>query len=88
MFVKNCWYVAAHAQEITEALFARTLLDQAVIMWRTTGGSVAAWAALKCESRSSITGCVTLTHSCQVGEVVARRTGRPPGSPHSGHWPA
>jgi phenylpropionate dioxygenase-like ring-hydroxylating dioxygenase large terminal subunit len=39
---KNCWYVAAHAHEITDALFARTLLNQAVIFWRTADGQVAA----------------------------------------------
>ena len=42
MFVKNCWYVAAHAQEITEVLFARTLLNQAVILWRMADGKIAA----------------------------------------------
>lgn len=42
MFAKNCWYVVAHAHEIDDALFARTLLNQAVILWRTTGGRVVA----------------------------------------------
>lgn len=42
MYPKNCWYVAAHAHEITDALFARTLLNQAVILWRTSDGAVAA----------------------------------------------
>jgi phenylpropionate dioxygenase-like ring-hydroxylating dioxygenase large terminal subunit len=42
MYPKNCWYVAAHAHEITEALFARTLLNQAVIFWRTDDGKIAA----------------------------------------------
>jgi phenylpropionate dioxygenase-like ring-hydroxylating dioxygenase large terminal subunit len=42
MYPKNCWYVAAHAHEVTEALFARTLLNQAVIFWRTTDGRIAA----------------------------------------------
>ena len=42
MFPKNCWYVAAHAPEITDALFARTLLNQAVIFWRGADGRVAA----------------------------------------------
>ncbi len=39
---RNCWYVAAHAHEITESLYARTLLNQAVIFWRTADGNVAA----------------------------------------------
>lgn len=42
MYPKNCWYVAAHAHEITEALFARTFLNQAVILWRTEDGKIAA----------------------------------------------
>ena len=42
MFPKNCWYVAAHAHEITDALFARTILNQAIILWRTLDGKVAA----------------------------------------------
>ena len=42
MYPKNCWYVAAHAHEIDETLFARTLLNQAVILWRPADGRVAA----------------------------------------------
>jgi len=42
MYPKNCWYVAAHAHEITEELFARTILNQAVILWRGADGKVAA----------------------------------------------
>jgi phenylpropionate dioxygenase-like ring-hydroxylating dioxygenase large terminal subunit len=42
MFPRNCWYVAAHAHEISDALFARTFLNQAVILWRATDGKVAA----------------------------------------------
>ena len=41
MFPKNCWYVAAHAHEITDQLFARTILNQALIFWRASDGSVA-----------------------------------------------
>lgn len=42
MFPRNCWYVAAHAHEVSETLFARTFLGSAVIMWRTVEGSVTA----------------------------------------------
>ncbi len=38
----NCWYVAAHSSDITEALFARTILNQAVIVWRDASGAVSA----------------------------------------------
>ena len=36
MYPENCWYVAAHANEVTEELFSRTLL--AVIFWRGADG--------------------------------------------------
>ena len=42
MYPTNCWYVAAHAHEITDALFARTILGQAVVLWRGSEGTVAA----------------------------------------------
>lgn len=42
MYPKNCWYVAAHAHEVTGQLFARTLLDQPVIFWRTPEDGIAA----------------------------------------------
>jgi vanillate O-demethylase monooxygenase subunit len=44
MYPRNCWYVAAHAHEITDQLFARTILNQAVIFWRTAEGTLAALA--------------------------------------------
>ena len=42
MYPRNCWYVAAHAHEVTEALFARTFLDQEVVLWRMADGRIAA----------------------------------------------
>lgn len=42
MYPKNCWYVVAHSNELTDTLFARTILNQAVVLWRTTDGKVAA----------------------------------------------
>lgn len=42
MFPRNCWYVAAHAHEISSELFARTLLNEAIIFWRTADGEIAA----------------------------------------------
>jgi len=41
MYPRNCWYVAAHAHEITDQLFARTILNQALIFWRTADGAIA-----------------------------------------------
>ena len=42
MFPKNCWYVACHAHELADGLFARVILNQAVIFWRTAEGGIAA----------------------------------------------
>ena len=41
---ENCWYVAAHAHEVTDQLFARTILGQALIFWRIADGRIAALA--------------------------------------------
>lgn len=42
-YMRTCWYVAAHASEITPgALLARTLLDQRVVLFRDRAGTVAA----------------------------------------------
>lgn len=42
MFPRNCWYVAAMAHEVTDALFPRTLLDEPVLLFRRQDGSAAA----------------------------------------------
>lgn len=44
LWPKNCWYVAAHAHEITEELYARTVCNQPLIFWRQGDGTVAALA--------------------------------------------
>ena len=42
MFVKNTWYVAAWADEVTNRPFARTLLNEPVVLFRGITGKVAA----------------------------------------------
>lgn len=42
MFVKNAWYCGAWSSEITRTPFARKLLNEAVLFYRTEAGSVAA----------------------------------------------
>ncbi len=37
----NCWYVAAHATDLDNGLFARKLLNRELILWRTEEGQVA-----------------------------------------------
>jgi phenylpropionate dioxygenase-like ring-hydroxylating dioxygenase large terminal subunit len=42
MFLKNFWYVAAWAEELTTNPLARRILDQPVVLFRTEGGIAAA----------------------------------------------
>lgn len=42
MFLKNCWYVAAFADELGERPVARTLLDEPVVLFRTQEGRAVA----------------------------------------------
>lgn len=42
MFIRNAWYAAALSAEIKAELFARMLLNEKVVMYRTTGGTIAA----------------------------------------------
>ena len=42
MFLRNCWYVAAWATEITDNILGRTLLNVPVAIYRTANGEVAA----------------------------------------------
>lgn len=41
-FLRNCWYVAGHAEEIGEKPFARTLVEEQVVMFRTASGALVA----------------------------------------------
>jgi phenylpropionate dioxygenase-like ring-hydroxylating dioxygenase large terminal subunit len=42
-FVRNCWYVAAWANEVSDdALFHRTLLNESVLLYRTSTGKITA----------------------------------------------
>src|SRR4051812_40674516 len=42
MFIKNQWYVAGWASELTQQPLARTLLGEPVVMYRTASGEVVA----------------------------------------------
>lgn len=37
-YLLNCWYVAAHAHEVTREPLARTLLDQFLVLYRSENG--------------------------------------------------
>ena len=42
MFLRNCWYVAAWSDELGEEPLARTLLNEAVVLFRGRDGAPAA----------------------------------------------
>ncbi|HEY3752372.1 MAG TPA: aromatic ring-hydroxylating dioxygenase subunit alpha [Pseudonocardiaceae bacterium] len=43
-FARNQWYVAAYGTEITDGLFARTILGEPIVFYRTESGAVTALA--------------------------------------------
>src|SRR5207302_6359559 len=43
-FVRNQWYVAAYSSEIGRELFARTILGEPIVFYRTVAGEVVALA--------------------------------------------
>ncbi len=51
MFLKNCWYVAAEADEVNREPFARTICDEAVVFWRTEAGKAVAFEDRCCHRR-------------------------------------
>ncbi len=63
-FLKNAWYVAAHAGEINEGLIARTICNEQIVMFRTEGGEVAALQD-RCPHRF-----VPLSKGSRVGDSV------------------
>lgn len=44
MFVCNAWYAAAWPEEVGRSLLPRRILDEPVLLWRTTEGEIAAIA--------------------------------------------
>ena len=42
MYLRNCWYIAALPEDVTDAPVGRVFLGEPVVMFRTSDGSVAA----------------------------------------------
>jgi len=63
-FPRNQWYVAAYAREIGESLFARTICDEPLVLWRTGEGVVVALAD-RCVHRR-----FPLSKSQRVGDTI------------------
>ena len=51
MFLKNCWYVAAEAEEINRRPFGRTICNEPVVFWRTEDGLPVAFEDRCCHRR-------------------------------------
>ena len=48
MFMRNCWYVAAFDHEVADEPFARTLLGEPVVLYRTAEGTPVAFEDACC----------------------------------------
>ncbi|WP_175717873.1 aromatic ring-hydroxylating dioxygenase subunit alpha [Burkholderia anthina] len=64
MFAKNAWYVAAWADEIRAQPFARTLLNEPVVLFRGESGKVAAFEDRCCHR------ALPLHHGDVVGDCL------------------
>ncbi len=55
MFLKNCWYVAAWTHELSdEAVHARRVLDEPLILFRTSDGTIVALADRCCHRHAPL----------------------------------
>lgn len=65
MFIKNSWYVAAWSSEVgSDVPLGRTLLDEPVVLFRSTNGEIAALAG-RCAHRG-----MPLTHAKVDGDTL------------------
>ena len=51
MFLKNCWYVAAEADEINLKPLARTVCNEKLVFWRTEAGDPVVFEDRCCHRR-------------------------------------
>ncbi len=63
-FPRNQWYVAATGDEIGDQLFARTVCEEPLVLWRTGGGAISALAD-RCVHRR-----FPLSKSNRVGDTI------------------
>jgi len=63
-FLKNTWYVVAHAYELAEGMISRKICNQDIVMFRTSKGSIAALED-RCPHRF-----VPLSMGRRVGDTV------------------
>ena len=60
MYLRNCWYVAAWARDIApDALVPVTLLDEPLVLYRKSDGSLVALADRCCHRLAPLSmGCI------------------------------
>ncbi len=77
MFLRNCWYVAAWAHELDDGLLARTILGEAVVIYRDAGGATVALED-SCAHRQAPLSLGTVTErglQCSYHGLVFDRAG-------------
>ena len=87
MFLKNCWYVAAWDHELIDGkLLARTLLEEAVLLYKSESGKVVAlqdrcchrgarctWAGVKATACAACTTASSSTAPASASRSPARK---------------
>ena len=78
MFLRNAWYVAAWDHEVGRALFARTLLNTNVVLFRTEDGRIAALEDRCCHRNAPLSAGTLIGDEVQCGYHGLRydRSGR------------
>jgi len=67
MFVRNAWYVAAWDHEVGDGLMARTILDNPVVLYRTSDNTVAALADRCCHRQAPLSAGLLVDDAVQCG---------------------
>ncbi len=86
-FLRNAWYVAAWAEEVTRALLPRTLLDEPVVLYRKQNGDIAALVDM-CPHRFaplSLGKLIDDTVECGYHGLCFDAGGRCIANPHGDH---
>src|SRR3974377_2452185 len=66
-FLKNCWYVAAQADEVGVAPLGRTLLGEPVVLYRKEDGTAVALEDRCCHRRAPLSKGVLIGDALQCG---------------------
>ena len=67
MFMRNCWYVAAFDHEVADQPFARTLLGEPVVLYRTADGTPVAFEDACCHRALPLSMGTVIGDNLQCG---------------------